>query len=301
MYKNVQYYTQTEDHGSGDNYPMEIIKVKPLSTKIQVFKNRNQFADREFCFNDKKDFNIVWIENRAESPSPNTNKFEMEENIVCCLSSDQIYLMENYKGLKMYWISFSSGFINEAIDLKDLLFNSPLFQKPDGPNVIKINAIIKHELVEIFEKMTCEFNDFQMLSYEVLRGYLRILLIYLVRQTGTLIPNTPQRGNRIVNKFLDLVENNFITMKKVSDYAEELCVSPNYLNELIKNNSGTSASEHIKRRVILEAKHQAVFTQNSMKKIAYNLGFNDSAHFSKYFKNACGKNFTDYKNEQYHI
>jgi AraC-like DNA-binding protein len=32
-----------------------------------------------------------------------------------------------------------------------------------------------------------------------------------------------------------------------------------------------------------------------MKEIAYNLGFDNLAHFSKFLRNNCGMNFTDYK------
>jgi len=33
----------------------------------------------------------------------------------------------------------------------------------------------------------------------------------------------------------------------------------------------------------------------SMKEIAYHLGFDNLAHFSKFFKNNCGVNFTAFK------
>jgi AraC-like DNA-binding protein len=38
-----------------------------------------------------------------------------------------------------------------------------------------------------------------------------------------------------------------------------------------------------------------------MKEIAYHLGFSDSAHFSKFFKNTTGMNFTDFKKEKFAI
>jgi AraC family transcriptional activator of pobA len=42
--------------------------------------------------------------------------------------------------------------------------------------------------------------------------------------------------------------------------------------------------------------------QSRMKEIAFQLGFDDVAHFSKFFKNVSGLNFTEYRkrfNEQY--
>jgi AraC-like DNA-binding protein len=46
---------------------------------------------------------------------------------------------------------------------------------------------------------------------------------------------------------------------------------------------------------VLEAKRKAVFGGYSMKEAAYDLGFYDPSHFSKYFKNSSGVNFTDFK------
>jgi AraC family transcriptional activator of pobA len=35
-----------------------------------------------------------------------------------------------------------------------------------------------------------------------------------------------------------------------------------------------------------------------MKEVAFQLGFEDVAHFSKFFKTVCGKNFSTYKKER---
>lgn len=81
----------------------------------------------------------------------------------------------------------------------------------------------------------------------------------------------------------------------VTDYADELIVTPNYLNEVIKKITGFPASHHIQQRIVLEAKRQAAYSNLSMKEVAYQLGFDDMAHFSKFFKNASGQSFTDFK------
>ena len=46
---------------------------------------------------------------------------------------------------------------------------------------------------------------------------------------------------------------------------------------------------------MLEAKRQAAYSSLTMKEIAYQLGFDDIAHFSKFFKNVSGSSFTDFK------
>ena len=86
--------------------------------------------------------------------------------------------------------------------------------------------------------------------------------------------------------------------KMVCDYANELNVSPNYLNRTVKKVSGNTASHHIQQQIILEAKRHAMYSGISMKEIAYQLGFDNIAHFSKFFKSKSGMNFTNFKKEQ---
>jgi len=103
------------------------------------------------------------------------------------------------------------------------------------------------------------------------------------------------REAEIVNSFMKLVKTNFMTMKQVSDYAKQLYISANYLNRLIKKNTGYTASYHIQQQIVLEAKKQVKTAGASLKQVAYSLGYDDLSHFSKFFKNNCGMNFTEFK------
>ena len=74
-----------------------------------------------------------------------------------------------------------------------------------------------------------------------------------------------------------------------------LSVSANYLNVTVKKVSGYPVSYHIQQQIIQEAKRQAVYTDKSMKEIAYQLGFEAITHFSKFFKKNEGSNFSLYR------
>ena len=51
----------------------------------------------------------------------------------------------------------------------------------------------------------------------------------------------------------------------------------------------------ILNRIMLEAKRFATYSETSVKEVAYNLGFEDPAHFSKLFKNQEGLGFTEFR------
>jgi AraC-like DNA-binding protein len=101
----------------------------------------------------------------------------------------------------------------------------------------------------------------------------------------------------LVKNFREVVEKNFHKWHQVKEYAEELYVSPNYLNEVIRSNMNSSAKDYIQNRIVLEAKRMAVFTGKSSKEIGYDLGFDDPSHFSKFFKSNTGQSVQDFKEQ----
>ena len=91
------------------------------------------------------------------------------------------------------------------------------------------------------------------------------------------------------------LDKNFKEKKMVAEYAKQLLVTPNYLNRVVKKITGFSAGHQIRERVVLEAKRMSRYSDAGMKEIAYDLGFLDSAHFSRFFKTFGGTNFSEFK------
>lgn len=96
------------------------------------------------------------------------------------------------------------------------------------------------------------------------------------------------------SRFRQLVVNEFKSMRKVSEYAEQLNMTPKSLNALVKKHSGHTASDHIYKQVILEAK-RLLLLQVAVKEVAYDLQFDDPAHFSKFFKKQVGISPADFQ------
>lgn len=69
---------------------------------------------------------------------------------------------------------------------------------------------------------------------------------------------------------------------------EQLNMSPNYLSDLLKKETGKSAKEHIHSFIVSKAKDQLLSSTSSVSEIAYDLGFGYPQHFSKLFKQKTG-------------
>ncbi|SFD75905.1 transcriptional regulator, AraC family [Chitinophaga sp. CF118] len=237
-------------------------------------------------------FEIVWVKEGAGTCLIDLECMDLTSNHVYCLSPGQLHQFRANNDLRGYVLSFTPDFLLMPEGTPTLISR----QKYACSRAIKVSEEMKTEMEDLLLKMMKEYDNFFLLRSEILKGLLKIFLIYLTRQYEPRMADiaSPRRVE-LVNRFFAIVEKKYMEHKMVSDYAEELNISPNHLNEIVKKASGFPASYHIRQRVLLEAKRLAAYSGASMKEIAYSLGFEDIAHFSKFFKNLSGLNFTSYK------
>ncbi|MDJ1482671.1 helix-turn-helix domain-containing protein [Cytophagaceae bacterium YF14B1] len=242
-------------------------------------------------------FEIIWIVEGTGKLTVDCQEYVIEPNLIYCLSPGQLRQFSTNGKVEGYYISLSEEFAYLAENKQDFSFLT--LQNSFGRNlqIIHITKEIHHELEDILMKMRTELSNCFMLRTEILKGLLKIFIIYLSRKAERQdYVNVPEKDIHIADRFIALLKIHYTTKRMVADYARELCVTPNYLNRIVKKVSGFPASYHIQQHIILEAKRQALYSGLSMKEVAYELGFTDYAHFSKFFKNNSGMNFTAFKN-----
>jgi AraC family transcriptional activator of pobA len=201
-----------------------------------------------------------------------------------------------YPGASGHIITFSAAFLTQTAEDLEGFHASGLSLRFSYCPVINTQPDVQEELLHIAEKMVRESVNYFLMRTEMLCRYLKIYLVHILRQMDATDGHAePANTCPLVRKFTALLEKHFKEKKMVADYARELAVSSNHLNFMVKKYSGYSASYHIRQRIVLEAKRKAIHSDSTMKEIAYDLGFDDIAHFSKYFKNAAGNNFSSFK------
>jgi AraC-like DNA-binding protein len=196
-------------------------------------------------------------------------------------------------------IMFTNDFLHQNHISEDFIANLGLFSCTSTTPPLKISEEAVNSLNEIVENIKAAFYESGQFRSEKLGAYLKLFLIECNKyapQPETENTQTIQSGRIILKDFRTLVEKNFSNWHKVSDYAEKLNISSDYLNNVIKTTIGKTAKEFIQERIILEAKRLGLHTQLSTKEIAFQLGFEDPSHFSKFFKNIEQQAFTDFRN-----
>lgn len=92
------------------------------------------------------------------------------------------------------------------------------------------------------------------------------------------------RSQILFEKFLELVSEYHCYEREVKFYADRLDITPKYLSQLVNKISGRSAPDWISSLVILEAKNYLKYSTLDIKEVAFNLNFNSTPAFFRYFK-----------------
>jgi AraC family transcriptional activator of pobA len=103
------------------------------------------------------------------------------------------------------------------------------------------------------------------------------------------------RGQVLTAAFKHLVQTHSAAVRNVAFYADQLCITPKHLTELVKETTGRTASDWIAEAVVLEAKALLQTPALPIQQVAASLHFTDQFAFSRFFKKRTGVSPTAYR------
>lgn len=172
-----------------------------------------------------------------------------------------------------------------------------LFAHADGSRAFPLDPAQLREAQALVQLMETELDRSQGPVAEIVEGYLGILLIKCAHwaREGRTAPAAQEGTNDVVRRFIELVERGYITDRQVNHYAEQLAVSADHLNELVKARLDRTASKVIQDRLFLEAKRLLLHAEMSIKEVGYALNMSDPAYFTRWFSKMDGRTPADYR------
>ena len=124
-----------------------------------------------------------------------------------------------------------------------------------------------------------------------LEGLLEVILANVLRLSQTSassVSGAAGRHRELVAHFRELIERDFRKNRSVADYASALNVSESRLRNACLGVTEQSPMQMVHTRILLEAKRELVYTSTSISEIAYALGFDDPAYFTRFFSQRTG-------------
>ena len=195
-----------------------------------------------------------------------------------------------------YSVSFNMEFFLQAVFPVKHLIDQKIFKASHIPFVL-LNEKQAAQVTAIFKNLVEEYNAERVNKAELLAIKTLELVIICGRfceNTGSYRDPAP-RG--LAERFRDLVQQHILHERSVGFYADQLHVHANYLNSVVKRDTGITAKETINDHILLEAKSLLLNSQMSVKEIAYELGFAEPDQFSSFFRRGLHVSPTHYREQ----
>lgn len=199
-------------------------------------------------------YQIVLLENSDDAMlNMNTQTLAQLSNMLLFASPDHILSWVRGEAQQGFILYFKDEFLAHYPRLVKDEF--PYFRM-DELNTIHVDDGDKARLKDHFVRLHHIFNSPHPYRVAILSAWLIGLLFDCKhlheRQTSRLRQYTPQEA--LVFRFQQFINQHFASLKKVSDYARLLSVTPDYLGQVVRMTTGKTPLSFITERILLEAK-----------------------------------------------
>ena len=243
-------------------------------------------------------YTIIFIERGQGTHFIDFTEYEIADRSIFFIMPGQMHQVILTSEPTGWIITFTEEFLiaNSIPDkmINDIYLFNDYGQSPPLPINENDMPVYKNLILQMahFEK------SLETYTQEAVGSLVKVFLIQGNNHCSLRKSNNPQlveTSNHILRTFKQLLNKKYATDHMVSNYADELAVTSDYLNKTVKNLTGKSAKDHIQSKLITEAKRSLLFTNISNKELAYELGFEESAHFNNFFKKATGQTPSEFR------
>jgi AraC family transcriptional activator of pobA len=234
-------------------------------------------------------FSIILVSEGEGVLKADFTDYQISKRALLFFSPFQPFMI-NGATLKGVMINFHPDFFCIFRHQNEVACDGILFNNPNDPPFFIIPENESPSICSIIEHITAEMSSAGLAQHDLLIAYLKILLIRAIRikflKTTTTLPfDQGPTEAALLRQLVRKIELHYKTKHSGGEYAELLNIPAKTLGRIVKNHFQKTLTEIIAERIIMEAKRELNFTSRTLKEIAYDLGFNDEYHFSRYFKN----------------
>jgi AraC family transcriptional regulator, transcriptional activator of pobA len=277
--------------------PQLNFQSKSLPFKVQTIRNFAETQDdtAEAPHNHNY-YELIWLTKGNAVLRIDMQEYAVGSNTIFCVMPNQTHQFNIEPGMEGFIFSFTDSFFKTSESDFDLGTQAELLRLFSKDQSTQITDDAEEDIKAVVLKMIKEFDSWNGHCVQLLKEWFKIFLIYLAKMLDEHVQSAENsREAELAGNFMELLDKEFKEKKMVAEYAAQLLVTPNHLNRVVKKITGMSAGHQIRQRVVLEAKRMGRYSGAGMKEIAYQLGFLDIAHFSRFFKTFSGANFSDFK------
>lgn len=235
------------------------------------------------------------------------NSYDYEDGTLVFTSPGQVTVFEGEMPLanetnEGWTLAFHPDLIRKSA-LADKIQHYSFFNY-DVNEALHLSNEERNTIEDILDKIIKEYSqNIDRHSQNLIISNIELLLDYCLRFYDRQFYTRTNLNSDIVSKFERILKGYYqldnaieLGLPNVNYCAKALNLSPNYLSDLLKKETGKTAKEHIHLYVVDKAKNILLNSSDSVSEIAYTLGFEYPQHFSNLFKSKTGTSPRDYRN-----
>ncbi len=253
------------------------------------------------------DFYSIMFKNYCKNKIKYGRKaIDFQDGNLICIAPNQTIDMDNEEEEredKMGWGLFFHPDLIRATTLNEKLKDYTFFNY-EISEALHLSDKEKGVLYECVQKIQAELQEnIDVYSQYIIVSTIELLLNYCSRFYGRQMITRSQNNKLIINQIEGILTHYFSAntiqeqgLPTVKYLAEQVHLSPSYLSDLLKKETGKNAQEHIHFYLIEEAKNLLLNSEKNVNEIAYNLGFEYPQYFNTLFKKKTGKTPKEFRN-----
>lgn len=177
------------------------------------------------------------------------------------------------------------------------------FFRYDSNEALHLSEEERESIESLLSKIEKEYSQsLDRHSQHLIVANIELFLDYCARFYDRQFFSRANLNEDTISKFERLLVEHYQTtaiqnkgIPSVEYCAKQLHLSPSYLSDILKKETGKTALEHIHGFVIEKAKNTLLNSSDSISGIAYSLGFEYPQHFSNLFKSKTGMSPKEYR------
>ncbi|MET7253190.1 helix-turn-helix domain-containing protein [Dyadobacter fermentans] len=253
------------------------------------------------------DFYCIMFKNYcANNMRYGRQQYDFQDGSLICIAPRQILTMDSEIDKKedmMGWGLFFHPDLVRGTTLGSKMKEYTFFSY-ETAEALHLSEKEKQILYDCVQKIENELNEnIDNHSQNLIVSNIELLLNYCSRYYGRQFITRKHSNRDVVSRVEQVLRAYFSSevlkekgLPSVTYLAGEVNLSPNYMSDLLKKETGMNAKDRIHHFLIEEAKNILLGSNKSISEIAYELGFEYPQYFSKLFKQKTGNTPQEFRN-----
>ena len=282
-------------HKYGDELLVDVINYEKMMPDIR----------RTLVFSETF-YSITLVLEADATVAVNGKSRRLKKGLIICSIPGEVWAFDSEPKIEALNLIFEKEFLLSFFSDPHFLDRFTYLQADRSSPFLMTDDAAFERILSLYQEMRREITDYAQKDQHILRAmlYETMMLLQRVPMVDAEQVETVQRSltdipvSRYVDDFVQLVSDHFREEHGTEYYADQLCITPNYLNKIVRQTLRKSAKAYILDQLLSEACRLLRYTTLSVGDIAQQLHFDTATYFVRLFRKHIGQTPLEYRGQK---